>query len=188
MKRYMISRKVSCALLLASLIIPLSADKIALANQDPQMTVGIVSKHFSSGYLPAAEEYVEYQIKLTNNGNVAIQNQSLWTLFESQGNHTHDVRSYIITSLNPGESKAFFLGPYKMREIGSHRLFLGVNTKGNPSLPNEVSLGFQPDNPVDSFFVYDTLFVQVLPTGIVLAISTVVIIVFITLYRRKRRN
>lgn len=163
----------------------------ALAEQNtniqPIAKVEVISKRLSSGYLPIAEEYLEYQIKVTNEGSVPIQNQSLWALFTSKGNHTHSFGKYAIVSLNSGQSKTFFLGPYKMREVGEHHLFLGVNKKGDPALPNEALLNFQPVSPVDSFLVFDRSFIQIIPIGLVLLISGAIIIIGVSFYRRKRK-
>ncbi|GEM_PF-3475812 len=169
------------------LILLLPAARTAFAKEDSKLhvSVEIVSKRFSSGYLPVVDEYVEYQIKLTNDESIPIQNQSLWALFTSKDNRTHSSGSYTIVSLNSNDSETFFLGPYKMRETGEHYLFLGMNRKGDPSLPNGILVNFQPNSPVDSFFVYDRSFIQLVPISLALVILAAAITIGFKFYRNR---
>lgn len=153
-------------------------------------TIKLVSKHYSSGYLPVVGGYVEYQLELTNDDSMPIRDQSLWTLFTSKDNVTHAFGSYLIASLDPHQSKTLFLGPFKMREDGMHTLIVGINRKVNSSttIPtNGILLNHPVGKSFDSFLVYKTSFVQlIIPTSTIIVTAGFGIIIFgIVIHRKK---
>ncbi len=145
---------------------------------DDDMIVEIVSKQYSSGYLPVVGSYVEYKVRLTNIGSVAVENQSLRVSLVSDGNKTHSSAVYSTGPLEPGESKNLHLGPFKMEDEGKHRLLLLAESEG---------LALDYPHP-DSFIVYQQSTVQVI---IFVAVPLVVAgsgIVGFSLYQRARRR
>jgi hypothetical protein len=105
------------------------------------MTLEIVSKRYSSGYLPVVGSYVEFEVRLTNGASFALENQSMRVSLVSEGNRTHSSAEYSVAHLEPGESKTFHIGPFKMEEEGEHRLLAGFDS---------ITLGYK----LDSFAVY----------------------------------
>jgi hypothetical protein len=127
-----------CSFALLALLVPLAAAALDLVNP---VDLEIVSKRYSSGYLPVLEGYVEYEARLTNGGGAALENQSLRVSLVSNGNRTHSSAAYSVPLVGPGESKTLHLGPFKMEEEGGHRLLAELEG---------VALGYKPD----SFVVY----------------------------------
>lgn len=147
---------------------------VAAHGQQEAMTVEIVSKRFSSGYFPVAGSYVEYEVRLTNMEDVAVENQTLWVSLVSDGNRTRSYATYSISLLEPGGSKNFHLGPFKMQEEGRHRLQAGMDG---------VVLDFQPE----SFMVYRQDPSQAVLVAIPLIMAGTGIVGF-SLYRKRRRR
>lgn len=120
-----------------------------MAEQADPVNLEIVSKDYSSGYLPTVGSYVEYEVRLTNEGSLALENQSLQVSLVSEGGKTSSSASYTLVSLAPSESMTLHLGPFKLEEDGGHRLLAELDA---------VVLGFEPD----SFTVYRPDAVQAL--------------------------
>jgi len=154
---------------LLALFLPLAA--AALEPASPAV-LEIASKRYSSGYLPVVEGYVEYEVKLTNGGGVALENQSLRVSLVSDGNRTHASVAYSVPLLAPGESKILHLGPFKMEEDGEHRLLAELGG---------VALGYKPD----SFVVYRPEAVQAALVAIPLIAAGAGIVGF-SLYRKRK--
>lgn len=157
-------------LLVLAAFFPLAA---ALGQQEA-ITAEIVSKRFSSGYFPVVGSYVEYEIRLTNTGNVTLEDQSLWVSLVSEDNRTHSYATYSVSLLEPGGSKTLYLGPFKMEKEGWHRLQAGMDG---------VALDFQSD----SFMVYRQDPTQAALVAIFLIMAGGGIVGF-SLYRKRRRR
>ena len=142
----------------------------ATLGQQGELTVEIVSKHYSSGYLPVTGSYVEYEFRLANTGAHAIENQSLRVSLVSESSTTHSAHS--VQLLGPGESKTLHLGPFKMENEGEQRLLAEMDG---------VALGYKPD----SFNVYRSEAVQVALIAIPLMAAGAGITGF-SLYRKRR--
>lgn len=87
----------------------------------------VVSKHHSSGYIATVGSYVEYEVRLTNEGAVPIEDKSLHVSLVSEGNKTHSAAEYSVSSFEPGESKTLYLGPFRIEEEGGHRLLAQID-------------------------------------------------------------
>jgi hypothetical protein len=121
---------------------------IAALGQPLGIDVEIISRRHSTGYLPVVEGYAEYEVKLTNTDDSAIENRSLQvSLLSNNNNKTHTFAEYSIPFLGPKESRIFHLGPFKLLEEGEHRLLIGMKNKNSP---NEMESNYQ----YDSFTVY----------------------------------
>jgi hypothetical protein len=142
---------------------------LAVATVEPA-DLEIVSKRYSSGYLPAVGSYVEYEVKLTNEGSLVLENQSLRVSLISDGNRTHSEATYSVPLLGPGDSKILHLGPFKMEEEGEHRLLAELDG---------AALG------VDSFVVYRPEVFQAALVAIPLIAAGAGIVGF-SLYRKRR--
>lgn len=162
----MTARELGCLLILLALFLPLAA-----AASEP-VILEIVSKRYSSGYLPVAGGYVEYEARLTNAGSLALENQSLGVSLVSEGNRTHSEAEYSVPLLRPGDSKTLHLGPFKMEEEGGHRLLAELG-----------GAGYNPD----SFAVYRPEAVQAALVAIPLIAAGAGIAGF-SLYMRRRRK
>ncbi len=140
---------------------------------DDDMVMEIVSKHYSTGYLPLVGSYVEYEVRLTNTGDIAIENQSLWVSLVSDGNKTHSSATYSIGVLEPGKSKTLYLGPFRMEGEGRHSLFVKID--------DDMTLDYHPD----SFIVYRQDLIQTILIAVPLIVSGSGIVGF-SLYKRRR--
>jgi hypothetical protein len=158
-----------CSFALLALFLPLAA-----AALDPANPVGleIVSKRYSSGYLPVVEGYVEYEARLTNGGGAALENQSLRVSLVSDGNRTHSSAAYSVPLVGPGENKILHLGPFKMEEDGGHRLLAELDG---------AALGYKPD----AFVVYRPEAVQAALVAIPLIAAGAGIVGF-SMYRKRK--
>lgn len=125
-------------LVLLAALVQLSA---AFGQQDGAINAEIVAKRYSSGFFPVVGSYVEYEIKFTNAGGEAVENQTFWVLFTSESNKTHSNGTYFITLIEPNDSRTFHVGPFKTEEEGGHRLLAGME---------RVAFDYKPD----SFTVY----------------------------------
>jgi hypothetical protein len=146
----------------------------AAQGQHEAITAEIVSKRFSSGYFPVAGSYVEYEFRLTNTGNVTLEDQSLWVSLVSEGNKTHSYAKYSVSLLEPGGSKTLHLGPFKMEEEGWYHLQAGMDG---------VVFDFQPS----SFMVYrqDTTLATFVAIPLIIAGAG---IVAFSLYLKRKRG
>ncbi len=126
-------------------------------------------QYVSSGTMPLVNEYVRYDVTITNNAGVPIENKVLWVSFVSAGSKTQVHTAFAIPALEAGSSTMLNLGPFKMREAGEHYLFIGINGDGIPTLPNEVTLNYEPSDPVDRFMVYEPTGMSVIPIAVSIA-------------------
>jgi hypothetical protein len=155
--------------LLLAVFVQLAA---ASGKQDGGISAEIVTKHYSSGFFPVIGGYVEYEIKLTNAGNEAVENQSFWVLLTSESNKTHSNGTYSITLIEPEGSRTFHVGPFKMEEEGRHRLLAGME---------DVAFDYQPD----SFTVYRQNVILATFIAIPLIIGGTGIVAY-SLYRKRK--
>ena len=135
----------------------------AWAQQDMQAELSLERTVQSAGLLPAAGEYVRYDLVIANSGGSEIAGQKLWVDFSpARGEGTSAV--FTVPALPPGKSVQLYLGPFKMHEAGEHFLTLGMNAQGDPGAPDEVSLGIA--GPADSVTAYSPALAATLPVGI----------------------
>jgi hypothetical protein len=135
----------------------------AWAQQDMQAELSLERTVQSAGLLPAAGEYVRYDLVITNSGGSEIAGQKLWVDFApAQGEGTSAV--FTVPAVPPGKSVQLHLGPFKMHEAGEHFLALGMNAQGDPNAPDEVSL--DTGRPADSVTAYSPALAATLPVGI----------------------
>jgi hypothetical protein len=92
------------------------------ASEQAEVTLDMISKRYYSGYLPVSESYVEYEVRLTNEGDLALKNGVLSVSLVSEGNRTRSSATYSVPLLSPGEQKSMLLGPFKMEEEGRYSL------------------------------------------------------------------
>jgi len=144
----------------------------ASGQQDVAVNAEIVTKRYSSGFFPVVGSYVEYEIKLTNAGSEAVENQSLWFLLTSENNKTHSNGTYSIALIEPNGSRNLHVGPFKMEEEGKHRLLAGIE-------------GVPFDYQLDSFIVYRQDVIQAAFIAIPLIIGGAGIVAF-SLYRKRK--
>lgn len=158
-----------CSFALLVLLLPLAA-----AALDPANPVGleIVSKRYSSGYLPVVEGYVEYEARLTNGRGGALENQTLQVSLVSDDGRTRSSAAYSVPLLNPGDTKTLHLGPFRMEGEGGHRLLAEMDG---------VDLGYSPD----SFTVYRQEVLQAALIAIPLIAAGAGLVGF-SLYRRRK--
>jgi hypothetical protein len=160
-----------------------------ILNSSEERAEITVSRSFpSSGLLPASHEYVRYNVVVKNTGSKPITNQSLWVSFVSFGGKTHTSAAYAIPSTKPNEEQTLHLGPFKMHEAGMHSLYLGINSKSNSTLENELDIGKKPGDVFDSFVVYDPITLQVIVIALVVILIGIGILAFAVLSRRKARG
>lgn len=135
----------------------------AWAQQDMQAGLSLERTVQSAGLLPAAGEYVRYDLVITNTGGSEIVGQKLWVDFApAQGEGTSAV--FTVPAVPPGKSVQLHLGPFKMHEAREHFLTLGMNAQGDPNAPDEVSLDIA--SPADSVTAYSPVLAATLPVGI----------------------
>jgi hypothetical protein len=156
-------------LVLLAALVQLAA---ASGQQDGAINAEIVAKRYSSGFFPVVGSYVEYEIKFTNAGTEAAENQSFWILLTSESNKTHSNGTYAITLIEPNDSRTFHVGPLKMEEEGRHRLLAGMES---------VAFDYQPD----SFTVYRQDVILATFISIPLIIGGAGIIAF-SVYRKRK--
>jgi len=143
-------------------------DGIAL-NDSASVDLNWSKQHVSSGTMPLVNEYVRYDVTITNRASVPIENQVLWVSFVSAGGKTQVHTAFAVPTVEAGSSTTLNLGPFKMREAGEHYLFMGINSYGNLAFPNEVALNYQPSDPVDKFMVYKPTEMQAIPVAMSIA-------------------
>lgn len=132
--------KTTACLSLFSLLLTLPV--AAAGQQSPtDVSMQVVSKHYSSGYLPVTGSYVEYEVRLENQGEGALENGTLEVSLVSADNETHSSAAYSVPLLSPGEGKTLHLGPFRMEGEGGHRLIAEMDG---------ATLDYEPD----SFAVY----------------------------------
>lgn len=135
-----------------------------------------VVRHVQSpGLLPAAGEYVRYDVTVRNTGGVPIEGQQLWARFASRTNES--ASSFSIPYIAPGESRQFHLGPFKMPETGDYYLYLGINGDGTPGVPGSVDLNYLPDQSADTIAAYDPAVVMLVPAGAAIAAAGAALVV-----------
>ena len=146
---------------------------LAAAQENHEtITAEILSKRFSSGYFPVVGSYVEYEVKVTNNDDIVLSNQSFWASLASNGNQTR-YATYFVSRVDPGNYKTIHLGPFKMEDEGWYELKVGIDN---------ATIDFQPD----SFMVYRQDPTQALFVGIPTLMAGAGITCF-SLYRKRRR-
>ena len=144
----------------------------AFGQQDALVDMPIVKKHYSSGYLPVSGSYVEYEVRLENTGDVALEDQTLAVSLVSGYNRTQSSAAYTVPMLDPGDSMSLHLGPFKMEGDGDHRLVAELSG---------ATIRYEPD----SFTVYR----QEAAYAIIIAIPLIVAgagIAGFSLYRRRK--
>jgi hypothetical protein len=112
------------------------------------------SKQYSANFPPTVNDYVSYEFTLENTGRLPIQDQFMWVDFVSDSGKTGVHTSFAIPDMGSGESSKLHIGPFKLREAGEHRLFIGANKQGDSALLNEVGLNYSLGQPVDVITVY----------------------------------
>ncbi|MGI0024119.1 MAG: hypothetical protein ACREA4_03110 [Nitrososphaera sp.] len=142
-------------------------------------------QYSSSGTIPLVNEYVRYDITITNSADTPIKNQALWVSFASGGGETRVHTALAVPTLEAGSSTAVHLGPFKMREAGEHHLFMGMNSDGDPTLPNEIMLNYEPTEPVDKFIVYEPTHTQIIPVAVSVVAGGAVLSALHFIKRRK---
>lgn len=157
-----------------SLLLSLILLHVVPALQEPAKTVAleIVSRRFSSGYIPAIGSYVEYEVTLVNVGTAVIEDQSLRVTVASDSSKTWSTASYSVRELRPGESKTLHLGPFKIEDVGRHRLLAEMG---------EVSLQYEQD----SFITYGREAIQTITIAILLIVAGAGVVGF-SLYKKIR--
>lgn len=134
----------------------------AWAQEDMQAELSISRTIQSQGLLPAAGDYVRYDVTITNTGSSAIEGQRLWADFApAQG--AGSSASFAVPAISPGSNVQLHLGPFKMHVAGEHMLRLGVNGQGDPGTPDEVTLNTA--GPADSITAYSPAVSATLPVG-----------------------
>ncbi len=134
----------------------------ALAQQDMQARVSLERTVQYPGLLPVAGDYVRYDITIENTGTLPIGGQKLWVEFSpEQGEGSSAV--FEMPAIAPGDSAQLHIGPFKMHSAGEHLLTLGVNSQGDPSLPDDVALDIA--GPADSVTAYSPSVATALPAG-----------------------
>lgn len=183
LKKYNLGAALLTLLLLFSM--PASS---AQSEYNASAEISWSKKYPSSGLAPQVNEYVQYDVSILNIGDTPIENQSLWVAFVSQGGETRVHTKFSVPLIESGEITMLHLGPFKMRGAGAHSLFLGMNSQGNSSFPNEVNIGHEPNTPVDSFIVYDPMLITVIPLAASLAVAGIAILVGLTYFQRRKRR
>lgn len=148
------------------------------------------SKDYSSqGIAPVVNDYVSYELNISNVSDMPIENQSLWVSFVSEGGKTSVQTKFRVDNIDSKEQLLLHLGPFKMRETGEYNLYLGMNRQGDSSLPNEIALNYGQVEPVDSFVVYESTTIQVvIPVAISLVLAGVSALVFISHRKKKHKK
>lgn len=131
----------------------------------------------SSGLLPAAGEYVRYDVTVRNTGADPIEGQKLWVRFVSASEITGSAASFSIAYIAPGESRQFHLGPFKMPESGDYYLYLGINGDGRTGVAGSVDLNYLPDQSSDTITAYDPAVVTLVPVGAAIAAAGAALVV-----------
>jgi len=151
------------------LVVPLIG---ALGLPADYATMEVTSKHYSAGYVPVVGSYVEYEVRLENEGSHSIENQWLKVSLGAENNRTNSSAEYSILSIAPSESMILHLGPFKMEAEGEHRLLAEIDG---------VTLNYEPD----SFNVYKQETLQTVYVAIPLIAAGAGLIGF-SIYRKKR--
>ena len=151
------------------LVVPLIG---ALGQPAFNATLEVTSMRYSAGYVPVVGSYVEYEVRLTNEGTHLIENQSLRVLLVAENNRTNSSAEYSLSSIVPGGSMILHLGPFKMEGEGEHRLFAEIDG---------VTLNYKPD----SFRVYRQETLQTTYVAIPLVAAGAGLIGF-SIYQKRR--
>jgi hypothetical protein len=151
------------------LVVPLIG---ALGQPVYDATLEVTSKHYSAGYVPVVGSYVEYEVRLINEGTHSTENQSLRVSLVAENNMTYSSAEYSLSSIAPGESMILHLGPFKMEGEGGHRLFAEIDG---------ATLNYNPD----SFSVYRQEMLQTAYVAIPLVAAGAGLIGF-SIYRKRR--
>lgn len=174
-----------CLMLIMSILTASSANS---QPSDPSVELAITREYSSSSILPITNEYVKYAIIVKNIGQSPIENQLLWVLFVSEHGKSDVSVNFSIGNLESGKSMIIQAGPFKMRELGKHSLFLGINQQGNSLYPNDVTVHTDPQTHIDSFIVFEPSLVRILPIAIASIIIGAGLLAGLTLYKKKRRG
>jgi hypothetical protein len=152
-------------------LLAVAAFPAASGQQDQDIDMEIVARHYSSGYLPVVDSYVEYEVRLENNGEVALEDNILEVSLVSNDGIDSSA-AYSVPLISPGGSMTLHLGPFKMEGEGDRRLVAELEG---------ASLRFEPD----SFTVYR----QEATYAILIAIPLIAAgagIVGFSIYRKRR--
>lgn len=142
----------------------------------------------SQELLPAAGDYVRYDVTIKNTGQSAIKGMSLWVKFAPvQGSELGSSAKFEVPLVATGGSAQLHLGPFKLHEAGEHVLYVGINKAGDAQSPDEVALNTKPGVPVDSVTALEPAAAAALPVGIGIAASGVGILAWVFFYVRKKR-
>jgi hypothetical protein len=132
----------------------------------------VTSKRYSAGYVPVVGSYVEYEVRLTNEGTHSIENQFLRVSLVAENGGTNSGAEYSLLSIAPGESLILHLGPFKIEGEGEHRLHAEIDS---------VIIDYRPD----SFSVYRQETLQTVYVAIPLVVAGSGLIGF-SVYRKRR--
>jgi hypothetical protein len=157
-----------------------------LSNSSVELA--ITREYSSSSILPITNEYVQYAIKVENVGPSPIENELLWVQFVSEHGKSDVSVNFSIGKLESGQSKIIQAGPFKMRELGRHSLFLGINQQGNAFYPNDLTTNADPNTPIDSFTVYEPSLVQISSIAIPSIFIGAAFLVALAIHKRKQRR
>lgn len=134
----------------------------ASAQQEMQATVSIERTVQYQGLLPAAGDYVRYDITITNTGSLPIEGQKLWVDLAPAGEQG-DAAVFSVPQIEPGKSVQIHAGPFKMHAAGEHLLSLGINRQGDRGLPDDLTLDITGE--ADSVTAYSPAVAATLPVG-----------------------
>ena len=151
------------------LTLPVAA---AFGQQLPtDVSMQVVSKHYSSGYMPVTGSYVEYEVRLENRGEGTLENRTLDVSLVFGDDETHSSAAYSVPLLGPGDGTTLYLGPFRMEGEGEHHLIAEIDDAAGYSL--------------DSFTVYRQEAVHAALIAIPLTVAGAGLVGF-SLYRRRK--
>jgi hypothetical protein len=153
------------------LLLAVAAFPAASGQQDPAIDMQIVAKHYSSGFLPVVDSYVEYEVRLDNNGGAALEDRTLEVSLVSDDGIDSSA-AYSVPLISPGGSMTLHLGPFKMEGEGDRRLVAELDG---------AALSFEPD----SFTVYRQESIYALLIAIPLIAAGAGLVGF-SIYRKRR--
>lgn len=168
----------------------LSLEAVQVLADSPAAVLTFSKQYSAERSAPVVNDYVKYDVTILDKSNMPIENQILWVSFMSKDGITSVHTTFQIPRIAPNEEAVLHLGPFKMREAGEHLLFLGINSIGNSSLPNEVSLNYDSTEPIDRVQVSLPGESRGLGALALLAGSAAIIaiVTIIVIYRHKRRQ
>lgn len=123
----------------------------ASAQQEMQAEVALERTVQYQGLLPVVGDYVRYDITITNTGSLTIEGQKLWVDFAPAGEQGAGT-AFTVPEIAPGASVQIHAGPFKMHTADEHTVALGMNSKGERSLPDEAALNITgQEDPVTAY-------------------------------------